>query len=229
MKDKLLDIVKNRSVAVVGNADSLFSKKYGSEIDSHDIVIRFNKPAIFYDKFLDKIEVTHGKKIDLWGFVSRKSFNDAVINKEKLDDVFLENFHNNDKIQKIYMRGNPYIEGDIVYPYYGKLISDIDRNMINYNKENTLKLSRRFRNSRKFFQQPTTGLMTLHWLSLCDVLQIDIYGFDFKKTPTFSEHHRFNQDVKHRMDIRCNHNFEIEEEYVLKTLIPNNKNIRLIK
>ena len=38
-----LDYIKGKSVAIVGNAKSLFDYKYGSEIDKHDIVIRFNK------------------------------------------------------------------------------------------------------------------------------------------------------------------------------------------
>lgn len=38
-----LDYIKGKSVAIVGNAKSLFDHKYGSEIDKHDIVIRFNK------------------------------------------------------------------------------------------------------------------------------------------------------------------------------------------
>ena len=35
--------LKDKSVAVVGNAQSLFEHDYGSLIDSHDIVLRFNK------------------------------------------------------------------------------------------------------------------------------------------------------------------------------------------
>ena len=38
-----LDYIRGNSVAIVGNAKSLFDYKYGSEIDQHDIVIRFNK------------------------------------------------------------------------------------------------------------------------------------------------------------------------------------------
>ncbi len=35
------DYLKDKSVAIVGNAQSLFNEKYGAEIDKHDIVIRF--------------------------------------------------------------------------------------------------------------------------------------------------------------------------------------------
>ena len=38
-----IDYITGRSVAIVGNAKSLFDYKYGEEIDKHDIVIRFNK------------------------------------------------------------------------------------------------------------------------------------------------------------------------------------------
>jgi hypothetical protein len=38
--------VTGKSVAIVGNAQSIFDKQNGVEIDSHDIVIRFNKGFI---------------------------------------------------------------------------------------------------------------------------------------------------------------------------------------
>ena len=44
--------------AIVGNAESIFGKKHGKEIDSHDIVIRINRPAI-------KSVVDQGEKITL--------------------------------------------------------------------------------------------------------------------------------------------------------------------
>lgn len=38
--------VENKKVAIVGNAQSLFDRKYGKEIDKHDFIIRFNKGFI---------------------------------------------------------------------------------------------------------------------------------------------------------------------------------------
>lgn len=35
--------IRGRRVAIVGNAKSIFDTKYGSEIDSHEFIIRFNK------------------------------------------------------------------------------------------------------------------------------------------------------------------------------------------
>ena len=40
--------IQGKSVAIVGNARTIFDSRYGSEIDDHDIVIRFNKGFIYY-------------------------------------------------------------------------------------------------------------------------------------------------------------------------------------
>jgi len=42
----LRKLVKDKTVAIVGNAKSIFDKKNGKEIDGHDIVIRFNRGFI---------------------------------------------------------------------------------------------------------------------------------------------------------------------------------------
>ena len=45
---RVCDYINGKSVAIVGNARTIFDGSYGSEIDSHDIVIRFNKGFIYY-------------------------------------------------------------------------------------------------------------------------------------------------------------------------------------
>lgn len=42
----VIDYIKDKRVAIVGNARSLFMDKYGSEIDKNDVIIRFNKGFI---------------------------------------------------------------------------------------------------------------------------------------------------------------------------------------
>ena len=41
---------KNKRIAIVGAADSVFDEKNGDFIDSFDIVIRINKAALVWDK-----------------------------------------------------------------------------------------------------------------------------------------------------------------------------------
>lgn len=57
---------EGKTVAVVGNAMSLFDKSYGAEIDSHDVVVRMNKAAMLYTK--KEAARSHGTKTDVWVF-----------------------------------------------------------------------------------------------------------------------------------------------------------------
>lgn len=40
---EVINFIKGKSIAIVGNSVSIFNSKYGKEIDNHDVVIRFNK------------------------------------------------------------------------------------------------------------------------------------------------------------------------------------------
>lgn len=58
----------NKSVALIGNSMSLFDSEYGTEIDSHDVVVRLNKAAMLINSF--DAEKSHGKRTDVWIFWS---------------------------------------------------------------------------------------------------------------------------------------------------------------
>jgi len=57
----LINLIKNKSVAVVGNGPQQNGEKTGKEIDAHDIVIRFNDYANSENSIDD-----FGKKTDIW-------------------------------------------------------------------------------------------------------------------------------------------------------------------
>jgi hypothetical protein len=55
----IAEMFDNKSVAVIGNAESIFSYQFGNEIDNHDIVIRMNKGYI-------KDAKAQGSKTTIW-------------------------------------------------------------------------------------------------------------------------------------------------------------------
>jgi hypothetical protein len=57
---------KHRTIAIIGNASSLFNKQYGGEIDAHDIVIRINRGIGICEHPQHK--KTHGNKVNIWCF-----------------------------------------------------------------------------------------------------------------------------------------------------------------
>jgi hypothetical protein len=63
---------KDKSIALVGNSMSLFDLDYGSEIDSHDVVVRLNKAAMLINRF-DSAK-SHGTKTDIWIFWSAREY-----------------------------------------------------------------------------------------------------------------------------------------------------------
>ena len=54
-------------------------------------------------------------------------------------------------------------------------------------------------------KNPTTGFMSLHYITRCNPAQLDVYGFDWKDTPTFTDPERLK-------DPQCCHDFEKERE-----------------
>ena len=64
MSMSVLDLTDKR-VAVVGNAQSLFSQSYGDDIDNHDLVIRINRAAQLVD-VSPEYRKSHGTRTDIW-------------------------------------------------------------------------------------------------------------------------------------------------------------------
>jgi hypothetical protein len=164
----------NKSIAIIGNAKSLFDMNYGNEIDSHDVVIRINRGIEIctrHDGFK-----THGNKVDVWCFNLYSS---------------LENFDNNMKKQlpQTYKR---------IEMFYNPNNKKIDSSLP---KEYQLEIANQFKNKKV-----TTGLRTLHLISKFNTREVNVYGFDWKKTPTFYNNRRDIEDVK-------DHDYPKEKEY----------------
>jgi len=96
IQKKFDSYIKGKSIAVVGNGASEIQKNKGSEIDSHDIVIRFNNYSLD-----EEYNADYGTKESVWGItpcldslhkrsdinkyeyiISPKSFSDMLVDRK---------------------------------------------------------------------------------------------------------------------------------------------------
>lgn len=167
------DWFSGKRVALVGNAASLFDKKYGTEIDNHEVVVRLNKAAMLFTRM--DVSRSHGSITTHWLFFSTAEY------KHKFGNI-------PQNIKKAHMSGHRQTaahrkEVDFMLPVDElELLKD--------------KLGHK---------NPTTGLMSIFWIAKSMPKQLDVYGFDWKETPTFT-------DMERKKDPMCNHDFEKERE-----------------
>ena len=190
---------ENKRVAVVGNAQSLFNTQYGTEIDDHEIVMRINTPAIFYDDLVPRH--SHGTRIHVWAFWDYFRFktSDDRFRPQRLKDFF----HN------------------------GKY-NLLDLNMTNRNEEfkwNNEFVSYNKQMSKKCILKetgnPSAGLIILSILNQLNPKKVNVYGFDFKRTPTFSNpNHHVDEN---RFDSFYRHNYQFEEQYTKQKIFTQGK------
>lgn len=138
---------KNKNIALIGNAKSLFNFRYGTEIDSFDIVCRLNRGVLI------KHPESQGTRTDVWGIGVPKFVDDIVDNI-----IYKKLIHLSFKSRKeIHPKVDFYLPLELVNSLQQK---------INHTK-------------------PSTGLAMLYYLDYCDPKSITLYGFDWKKTPTW--------------------------------------------
>jgi hypothetical protein len=198
-------LVKNKTIAVVGNSLSLSDSNYGSDIDSHDLVIRFNKPATL---LLPNVENSHGTKFDIWAFWAIGAFYNSFMNEMPSLDKYLKDksIH---KIQ-VSMNGHSILTRDYIsHTMPRAMYTSLKSNLQYISKESSL--------------TPSAGIAILEWLRYSQPAIVSIYGFDFKKTPTFSEPEQYKSDMIKRFDSRCKHDYSAEEAYANKYIFSNRK------
>lgn len=156
---EILDYIKDKRVAIVGNAKSLFDQKNGRKIDNHDIVIRFNKGFITNPE-------SQGKETSIL-------FLGCEINKFEIDKYGAEYVINR----------SSYYRNAVRF-----IVSNTDRELL----------------KEKIGKQPSTGLMAIDFCLTAGAKSIDLYGFDFEKTPTF-----YNEP-----DYQTQHDYKTEESIV---------------
>lgn len=132
--------IKGKRVAIVGNAESIFSKKNGEDIDNHEFVIRFNKGFIFKEK-------SQGKRTDLLLLACEPTPEEIASYNARFVCNRSKHYHNKTKYT----------------------ITNSQRQIM----KNTIG------------KQPSTGFMAVDICLNFHAKSIDLYGFDFEKTPTY--------------------------------------------
>lgn len=136
------DWFDGKTVALVGNAQSLFDFSFGKEIDDHDIVVRLNGATYELPK-LDAAK-SHGSRTDVWGMWS------------SID----------------YIKQIPYFNGKTIHLW------KFSPAPVTYVAAPQIKAVGK--------KVPSCGLLMLDLLARSGAKHIDMYGFDWKKTKTFT-------------------------------------------
>jgi hypothetical protein len=189
-------LIDNKSIAIVGNAESLFKYNFGIEIDKHDTVIRINRSAsICFGNKYRSIQKTHGTKTTIWVF----SFADTM------KSAIQKNY---DKANHL-IQMNPSSKNRIEYSFDFECISADDILKL---KEKLNKLN----DKSELHYAPSTGLRTLDYVSKFSPKEVNVYGFDWKKTPTFYDIKKETQ----QHEVRHNHNYFLEMKYCKEVFQP---------
>lgn len=191
INDELKKLLDGRTVALVGDSDGELGKNKGSEIDDHDIVIRFNNYRI--SGYSDD----YGSKTDIWV----RNLEDSVPDKpsEKFDLIV-------------------YSADLLHYPLKERIIRGIYRSLKDGVKVTSFETDSYMFLKEKGLPWPSSGasIIASIYLALNDMNNVDFYGFSFlEENPTF--HHYFGKDEDYRSKMMADHNM-IKEMEVLKEL-----------
>lgn len=187
---------KNKRIAIVGAADSIFDEKNGDFIDSFDIVIRINKAAYTYNNSNDAY--TGSKFTYLFhSFYENEFSGGGPIDFQKFEQLGIKKvIHPNSDKKGLIAHLNFYKRHLIfrkTYIYSPFLYKEIKRKLLGF--------------------QPTIGFSALYSVLRTDCKEVYITGFTFFKTP-YAKGYRDNltKVEKNRNHIKSQglHNPEME-------------------
>jgi len=214
--DKLNNILKNKSIAIVGPAPSLEKKKLGKFIDSHDIVIRINE-FISEENFLD-----YGSRTDIL-FLNLNNHS-VDINKK----MFEKRKKSSKNIQLIVCPRNSLH----VSPFHEKNFVKKENIFKNFNLIGTnIELFHIGNRKNKHLEDligchPTVGTLALALLNEIEVKNIFVAGFSWYKTKFSYNKSLFNFLEPFGFDNKnkSGHKNDTEIKF-LRSIFANKKNI----
>ncbi|MBE7711995.1 MAG: hypothetical protein E7Z92_07665 [Cyanobacteria bacterium SIG31] len=159
---------QNKTIALVGNSGCELGKNKGKEIDSHDVVIRFNN-------YPDGFEKDYGSKTNVWVHCC----NSDVIQRD------ISNF------DFVMWRYNFYTK-NIGDHFENELFNNITKY-----PQKTLSLSKPLEETSKFLniKDPTTGAILIYILikTFNSLENVDFYGFSFLEDLNNTAHYYDNE------------------------------------
>lgn len=187
--------IYGKSIAVVGNGEQELGKKKGREIDSHDVVIRFNRYGT------GTWEEDYGAKVDIWckNFETTKLGNwvKSPLNIYK-GDIWHNAYVNIDKLcqnKEILSEKVDYINADVI------------------------KFCEKYYNPGGFYSQ-TLGFYIALWILKCrqSFDNVDFYGFSFLEDEYKGCFHYYEDNSDNQENIQKFHH-HMQESCILKKLI----------
>ena len=168
-------------IAIVGNSPILLEKELGSEIDNHDIVVRFNR-------FITNGYEKHtGKKVDYWVLSWYwEPQSDFYLNMD-LSHILIAPRNSNIELSK-------------------KTFDEKFKNKISFNDVTLINYDKYVKSIKKKLgtdKNPTTGFIGIeYFLQNFPDAEYDIYGFDFCKDPNNQHYfeHFENKSIYHEVD-----------------------------
>ena len=163
------ELIKNKSVALVGPAQYLVGSEYGKEIDNHDVVVRINRGI----ELIDKHEKDIGKKADvLYSCLIEKPANAGKVNGKILKEKY----------------GVKYLCAPPESTYEGVAHETKYHHLVNMKTvDDVLKqipiriVEHRFHTilAQKVDCRPNTGFLAIYDLLKHEPKKLSIYGFSF--------------------------------------------------
>lgn len=216
--DDLKNLVKNKTVAIVGPSPHLVNTGLGKFIDSHDLVIRINEilPSGYFQDYGSKTDIVFLNLGNDWIEITLEMINKDIkaLNEIKLFvnprnnlDVSTENRFKKDPNQNIFNN-------------FKKL--NISNNFIHIGNEK----NKEFEDKVGTF--PTTGLLTIMSILECEFANLFVCGFSF-----YSTKYRYNPN---KSDLYKKYGYMItgvaghdmlNEINYLKSNFPRRKNIKV--
>ncbi len=204
---------KNKRIAIVGAADSVFDEKNGDFIDSYDIVIRINKAALLWDK--EKSDYLGSKFTYLYHSFYENSYSGGgPINFGEFEDLGVQKIiHPNSDFKGLRTHLNFYkrhLKLKKTYVFPPVLYKKITKDLVGF--------------------QPTVGFSAIYSVLNSDFKELYLTGFTFFKSPYvpgYRDEFRDKKANEEHIKKQGIHHPDKEFE-VFKMLLQRSKNRRII-